>query len=291
MGLDITDELMGAAVEIVTMAGRLAAQRFNEGSPVRVKADGSQVTAADVEVEELIRALIAARFPGDGVVGEELGETVGVSGRRWVIDPIDGTTYFAQRIPTFEVLLAVEDEDGSAAGVIGYPMSQEVYYAGRGLGCWHQVASDAPQRIAVSDTRQRRGAWVTMSNPAAWSAEFLARLHSEVMLTSNMKGTAGVASGLTDAMIMAGYPMGYHDMAPMPVLLTEAGGRVTDLDGNDVLAGNGTVLASNGHLHDGLLELVRGVPDGRDFRALMRPMTSVSHKKEIVADPRRQGRG
>jgi len=100
IGLDITDELMSAAVEIVAMAGRLAAQRFNEGSPVRIKADGSQVTSADVEVEELIRTLIAARFPGDGVVCEDQGETAGTSGRRWIIDPIDGTTYFAQRIPT-----------------------------------------------------------------------------------------------------------------------------------------------------------------------------------------------
>ena len=267
--MEMTRELMDVAVEIAKIAGRLAARRFYEGSPVRIKEDGSQVTSADVEVEDLIRSLIAARFPADGVIGEEQGETVGTSGRRWVIDPIDGTTYFAERIPTFEILLAIEDQNGSAVGVIGYPMSQEVYYAGRGLGCWHQVASKVPHLITVSDTRQRRGAWVTTSNPATWSEEFLVRLHREVMLTSNMKGTAGVASGLTDAMIMAGYPMGYPDIAPMPVLLTEACGRVTDLNGNDVLAGNGTVLASNGHLHDALLELVRGVPDGRDFQALM----------------------
>src|ERR1700728_4258060 len=166
-------ELLSAAVEIVTVASRLAAQRFIEGAPVSTKADGSEVTSADVEVEQLIRAQIAARFPGDSVLGEEQGETAGSSGRRWVIDPIDGTTYFVRRIPTFEMLLAVEDDSGCAVSVIGHPMSQEIYYAGRGLGSWHQVAGRPPRRISVSDKRRRRGAWVSMANPAAWSEELL----------------------------------------------------------------------------------------------------------------------
>lgn len=150
--MKIAEELLGNAIEIVTIASRLAAERFTEGSQITSKPDGSEVTAADVEVEALIRSLIAARFPGDGVVGEEQGVTAGASGRRWVIDPIDGTTFFARRIPTFEMLLAVEDEEGSAATVISHPMSQEVFYAGRGLGCWHQVSGGVPQRITVSDT-------------------------------------------------------------------------------------------------------------------------------------------
>ena len=68
---------------------------------------------------------------------------------------------------------------------------------------------------------------------------------------------------------LAGFPLGYEDIAPIPVMVTEAGGLVSDLDGNDVLSGNGTVLASNGHIHDALLELVRDVPPGRDYRSLM----------------------
>jgi len=69
--------------------------------------------------------------------------------------------------------------------------------------------------------------------------------------------------------VLAGFPLGYEDIAPIPVMVTEAGGLVSDLDGNDVLSGNGTVLASNGHIHDALLELVRDVPPGRDYRSLM----------------------
>jgi len=147
--MDASDELLGGAVEIAMAAGRLAAQRFVEGTQVRTKADGSEVTAADTEVEKLLRSLITARFPGDGVAGEELTETAGTTGRRWILDPIDGTSAFVRRIPAFNVLVAVEDDDGGLASV------------------------------------------------------------------------------------MAGYPQGYEDIAPIPVMVTEAGGRVSDLEGND----------------------------------------------------------
>ena len=264
----MAEDLLAAAVEIADAASRLAAQRFLEGAPVRAKADGSPVTAADLEVEAVIRSLITARFPDDGVVGEELPETHGTTGRRWVVDPINGTAAFARRVPMFNVLLAVEDAEGGAVAVISYPMGQEMFYAARGRGCWHQVGSGPPQRITVSGTRQRRGAAVEMVNPAAWSEELLMTLHREVLLFPHAKATSGVASGLTDAMVIAGLPMGYEDIAPIPILVTEAGGRVSDLSGHDVRSGDGTVLASNGHLHDALLELVRDVPLGRDYQAL-----------------------
>jgi histidinol-phosphatase len=267
--VDARDDLLRSAVEITRAASGLAAQRFLEGAPVSKKADDTEVTPADIEVEGLIRSLIAARFPGDGVTGEELKDTPGTSGRRWVIDPIDGTSAFAHRIPMFSVLLAVEDSDGSAVAVRSYPMSQDLIYAGRGLGCWHQVNDDPPQRLTVSSTRQPRGAWVEMVDPATWSEDLLLRLHREVLLLPDVRGTLAVACGRIDALIIAGLPMGYEDIAPIPLLIGEAGGRVSDLDGNDVLSGNGTVLASNGHIHDALLDLVRDVPSGRDYQSLI----------------------
>jgi histidinol-phosphatase len=266
--MDTDEELLAAAVEIAGAASQLVARRFLEGTPVGIKADGTEVTPADVEAEELVRSLIAARFPGDGVFGEELAETPGTTGRRWVIDPVDGTALFARRIPMFNVLLAVEDGEGSAVSVISYPMSQEVYYAGRGRGAWHQAGDSPPQRIAVSGTRRRRGAAVEAINPATWSEDLLVTLHREVWLLPQMKASSGVASGLTDAMVIAGMTMGYEDLAAMPLLVTEAGGRVTDLAGHDVLSGDGTALASNGHIHDALLDLVRDLPSGRDYQAL-----------------------
>jgi histidinol-phosphatase len=267
--VDAPDELLAAAVDITRAASRLAAQRFLEGVPVSTKADDTEVTPADVEVEELIRSLIAARFPDDGVSGEELADTPGTTGRRWVIDPIDGTSAFAHRIPMFSVLLAIEDTEGSVAAVRSYPTSQDLMYAGRGLGCWHQVNDGPPQRLSVSGTRYPRGAWAEMVNPATWSEELLVRLHREVLLLPDVRGTLAVASGRIDALIVAGLPMGYEDVAPLPLLIGEAGGRISDLNGNDVLSGNGTVLASNGHIHDALLDLVRDVPSGRDYQSLI----------------------
>ena len=146
--MDARDELLKAAVDITRAASGLAAQRFLEGVPVSTKTDGTDITPADIEVEELIRSLIDARFPDDGVTGEELADTPGTTGRRWVIDPIDGTSAFALRIPMFNVLLAVEDTEGSAVSVISYPMSQDLIYAGRGLSCWHQVTDHPLLRIS-----------------------------------------------------------------------------------------------------------------------------------------------
>jgi len=263
------DELLNHAVGIAEAAGALAARRFLEGSAESVKGDGSVVTAADVEVEELVRAQIAERFPGDGVFGEEQGETESMSGRRWIVDPIDGTAYFARRIPDFLFTLAAEDEHGSVVAVISNPMAQEIHYAGRGMGTWRQRAGTAPERLGVNGTRRARGAWVDMYNPGAWSEELLLALHREVLMVPGFKGSRGVAAGELEASVTAGLPMGYEDLAPLRLLVTEAGGLVTDLDGNDVLTGNGTVLATNGHIHDEMLDLVRGIPHARDYKALL----------------------
>src|SRR4051794_18766741 len=109
-----------------------------------------------------------------------------------------------------------------------------------------------------------------MVNPLGWSEELLVPLHRELYLQPWTKGDVDLATGLADALVIAGQPMGYEDLAVLPLLVGEAGGRVTDLSGRDVLSGDGTVLASNGRLHDALLELVAGLPHGRDFAALRR---------------------
>lgn len=262
-------DLLAVATELVREAGRLAARRFAEGTTVTAKDDGTEVTPADVEVEELLRARIAERFPDDGVYGEEGGEQPGTSGRRWVLDPINGTSLFVRRIPTFSILLAVEDPDGLTAGVIGHPVVGEVVYAGRGQGAWRQLGDAPPERLRVSATSRRRGATVEVLNQVTWSEELLVALHRELFVLPAMGGAVDVAAGITDAMVVAGFPMGYEDRAPMSLIVTEAGGRITDLNGDDVRTGDGSVLATNGVLHDALLELVAGIPHGRDFRALL----------------------
>jgi histidinol-phosphatase len=263
------DAVLGFAIGLAREAGRLAAARFAAGTAVSEKDDSTEVTPVDREVEVLLRERIADRFPHDGVYGEEGGEEPGTSGRRWVLDPINGTSLFVRRIPTFSILLAVEDGDGPAVAVEAHPVIDQVVYAGRGLGSWRQQGDGAPERLRVNDHDRRRGATVEGLNPVTWSEELLVALHREVFLLPVQAGAVDVAAGISDALLIAGFPMGYEDRAPLPLIVGEAGGRVTDLNGDDVLAGDGSVLATNGRLHDGLLELVAGIPHGRDFRTLL----------------------
>jgi histidinol-phosphatase len=255
-----TSDLVRAAVEIARTAGLVAAERFAAGTTASLKPDGTELSPADVEVERLIRTLIAERFPGDRTYGEEEGAAGGGAGRRWVIDPINGTALFIRRIPTFDMLLAVEVDDRPLVSVMHSPVTARTYFAGVGEGAWRQDGDGRPERLAVSDRDRARGARVGLLNMWTWSESLLLALHREVVLVPWVGLATGVASGLADAAVIAGHPMGYQDMAPMPVLVAEAGGRVTDLAGRDMLAGAGDVLISNGRIHDQLLDLIAGLP-------------------------------
>jgi histidinol-phosphatase len=219
-------------------------------------------------VEELIRTELARRFPGDEVYGEEEGTSAGTSGRRWVIDPIDGTYYFARRIPLFNTRLAFEDEHGPAIGVIHEPIARQTIFAGRGRGCWRSTPDDVTP-VRVSDRTTLGGTRTAMINPGTWSEDLLTALHRRVFLQTT-GDTVGLVTGRVDAVVIAGAPMGYEDLAPLPVIVGEAGGRVTDLAGGPVLTGDGTALATNGVLHDAYLALMKDIPHARDWRALSR---------------------
>lgn len=259
----VDQDLLDFAVALAERAGRLAAERFfADDTRTSLKPDGTEVTATDLAVEELIREALAAHVPGDAVLGEEAGATEGTSGRRWIIDPIDGTYYFARRIPLFSTMIAFEDEHGPAIGVIHEPIARQTIAAGRGRGCRR-----GPDRVHVNGRTRLQGARTGMGNPGTWSEELVSTLHRQVFLTPTGT-TGGLVMGQIDAMVVAGFPMGYEDLAPLPVIVTEAGGRVTDLSGADVLTGDGTFLATNGLLHDDYLALLRDVPRDRDWRAL-----------------------
>ena len=261
-------DLLTFTVDLAKRAGALAADRFFAGDVASTrKPDGTEVTATDVAVEELIRTELAAHAPDDAIHGEESGATEGTSGNRWVIDPIDGTYYFTHRIPLFATMLAYEDEHGPAIGVIHEPIARKTIFAGRGLGC-HVSFGDEVTEARVGNRSHLTGARTAMGNPGTWSEELLAALHRHTLLDTAGDVTR-LVTGHLDAMVVAGFPMGYEDLAPLPVIVGEAGGRVTDLTGAPLLTGNGTVLATNGVLHDEYLTLVRELPHGRDHRKLI----------------------
>ena len=131
----VDPELLAFAVEIVREAGAYTLEIWrSEEFHVQRKGDGTPVTEADLGAERLLRDRIHAKFPDDEILGEEHGDTAGTSGRRWVIDPIDGTYSFTHGVALYSNLLYLEDEHGPAIGVINVPAIGELGAAGRGLG-------------------------------------------------------------------------------------------------------------------------------------------------------------
>ena len=242
------------AVELTREAGLLALEWF--GTPdlaVDRKGDGSPVTAADLAVESLMRERLAGVWPDDAVMGEEHQDTAGESGRTWVIDPIDGTKAFTRGVPLFSNLLALVDEHGPAIGVINLPALGETIWAGRGLGAFH---NGEPCR--VSDHHSIDGAYVCTSETGYWPRPALHALidsGAEFRTWGDAYGYALVATGRAEAMID---PVAYQwDVAPIAVIIPEAGGRYSSFDGREgadawtARSGVGT----NGLIHDELLAL------------------------------------
>jgi histidinol-phosphatase len=217
------------------------------------KGDGTPVTEADRDAERFLREQLAEAFPGDGVLGEEEPPTESTTGRRWIIDPIDGTKAFTHGVPLYSNLLALEDEHGIAVGVVNLPALGETVWAGRGLGCWSERGP-----ATVSDHAELQGAYVMSSSFGHWPAGSVAALEAAgaVLRTwGDGYGFALVATGRAAAMVDP--VVAPYDIGPMPVLLSEAGGCFTDLAGAATIE-SGSGVASNGHIHDELLALLHG---------------------------------
>jgi histidinol-phosphatase len=248
----VAQPLLDDAVAIARAAGRTTLRWFaSDDLQVERKDDGTPVTAADRAAEAEVRAAVAAGYPDDGVLGEEEAERLGTSGQRWIVDPIDGTKAFTRGVPLYTTLLAVEDEHGLAAGVIVMPALDEVVWAGRGRGCWHDGSP-----AAVSTTADLADGYLTTSGYSHWPEDMLLAVRRsglQMRTWGDGYGYALVATGRMDAMVD---PLAApYDLAPMPLVLSEAGGRFTDLTGVERYDG-GSGLATNGTLHDEVLALL-----------------------------------
>ena len=240
------NELLPFALDLVTAAGELTQSYFRSNDlEIVAKEDGTPVTQADQGAERLIRDAIAAEFPDDAIMGEEYGATGAASGRQWVIDPIDGTKSFTAGVPLYANLLAVIDDGVPVLGVLNLPAVGEMLSAVVGHG-----ATCNGESIRVNEKSSLKGAYVMTSSVRYWPEDFLQRVLDEDMVLrtwGDAYGYAMVATGRAEAMID---PRAYlWDVAPIGVILSEAGGAFTDLAGNaQVTAGNG--IATNGILHD-----------------------------------------
>jgi histidinol-phosphatase len=245
----------------------IALAAFRSELTVDRKADGSYVTAADREVESIIRGRISARYPGHGLVGEEYGEAdAGAGGERWYVDPIDGTHNFLRGLPIFATLLAVERDGEIQVGVMSAPALGQRWYATRGGGAWvvgGPANPNGPRRLGVSAIDELARSQVLFRSVRDMEASRVAGGFRTLLGATwrergfgDFWGYTHVADGIAEAMMEQDlYPW---DLAAPWVLVEEAGGRITDFDGRRSLA-RGEGFATNGVLHQAVLDLLHGV--------------------------------
>jgi histidinol phosphatase-like enzyme (inositol monophosphatase family) len=248
----VDPDLLSFAVELVRGAGEVTLRWFADDElQVDQKSDGTPVTDADRAAEHWVRLQLAEHCPHDTVIGEEELPSEGTSGRRWILDPIDGTKAFTRGVPLYSTLLAFDDEHGPAVGVIGLPALGQIVWAGRGRGCWFDG-----RPAHVSDTASVDGAYLTTSSFSHWpESDLLAVKRAGAMLRTwgDGYGYSLVATGRAD--VMVDHEVALYDVAAFPVIFAEAGGSFTSLDG-DPSPGAGSGLATNGVLHEQLMKLL-----------------------------------
>ena len=252
--MDLSRDLR-LALEMADAADAVTVPRFRSaGLVVEAKPDLSPVSEADRGAEQAMRALLARERPGDGVLGEEFGAAP-AGERRWVLDPIDGTINYLRGIPVWGTLIALEQAGEVVVGVVSAPLLGRRWWAARGGGAW---GDGRPLRVSgvarLADAQLSYNAQVTFEE-CGYGPQGLA-------LSRRCRRTRGfgdfwshllVAEGAVD---LAVDPIAaVWDLAPLQVIVEEAGGRFTDFSGEArVDGGNG--VSSNGLVHDDALAVL-----------------------------------
>jgi histidinol-phosphatase len=240
-----------AARRAAQAGGAAALPHWRNLASVETKADGTPVTAADRAAEAAILEVLRGAFPDHAVLSEESGASGGPSPSRWIVDPLDGTLGFSRGGRHWGPLVALEHEGRVLAGAMALPAMGESYWAARGHGCWRDG-----ERCAVSEVAAWSGAILLVGSlrPLLGRREAgmlsLIRGARQTRCPGDLAGVADLVSGRAEAWLEAGVQA--WDLAALKVMVEEAGGRFTDLQGGDDIE-RGEAVASNGRLHAHLL--------------------------------------
>ncbi|MFJ9337892.1 histidinol-phosphatase [Streptomyces sp. NPDC101733] len=260
------DDDLRLALELADAADAATMQRFRAlDLQVETKPDMTPVSEADKAAEEIVRAGIHAARPADAILGEEYG-LQGEGPRRWVVDPIDGTKNYVRGVPVWATLISLmaEGDDGvfrPVVGVVSAPALGRRWWASQGGGAFSGGALAEATPIGVSKVAALSDASLAFSSLHGWEEQ--GRLAGFMELTRACWRTRGygdfwpyvmVAEGSID--LCAEPELNLWDMAALAIVVQEAGGRFTALDGTDGVHG-GNAAASNGLLHEGMLDLLR----------------------------------
>jgi len=231
---------------IARRAGEAALKYWGKGIGFEAKSDQSPVTVDDKEGEQLIARLLEEHFPGDGMLGEEGTRKDSGNGRRWIIDPVDGTRYFVRGNPNWAVLIGFEAAGEVEAGFAFLPAMDRMFYAARGAGAF---CNDAPIHVsAISDASQ--AVLCVNGFNAIQKCTFAPRLLEWMRPFWAVRSMGGcldavmVASGQADLWIEP--TAAPWDLAPLKVIAEEAGGRFFNFDGGASIYGGNCVIATPG---------------------------------------------
>lgn len=256
--------LLKVMIDAVRKAARGLTRDFGEVAELQVskKGAGDYVSAADIKAEQVLFEELMRVRPGYGFIGEERGLIEGSDKTHtWIVDPLDGTTNFLHAIPHFAVTAALERDGVIVAGVTYNPISNEMFWAEKGKGAYLN-----DKRLRVAARRHLDETVLATGIPFIGKpghAVFLKELHQVSQRVSGVRRFGSAALDL--AYVAAGRFDGYWerglqnwDMAAGTLLVTEAGGKVTDADGDIAPLQSGTVLASSLELHPLILETLKG---------------------------------
>ena len=250
---------LATAIEAVIRAGDLQMAKFGTGIRVEKKGAIDLVTEVDLEVERMFRALVAERFPDHDVLAEEMDVASRGARHRWVFDPLDGTTNFAHGVPIFCASLALEIDGRAVVAAVYDPNRQELFTAEAGVGSWLngrrlQVSTNATvlESMLVTgfpyNVHEKADAFVKVFAQVLKTARAIRRLGSAAIDISWV--AAGRMDGFWEANLKP------WDTRAAALILEEAGGKVTGMDGAVWNPDGGHILATNGLIHDEILRII-----------------------------------
>jgi histidinol phosphatase-like enzyme (inositol monophosphatase family) len=252
------DEFLPFVHELAAVSTAVVRRYYLQGTAVELKGDHTPVTAADRRAEEVMRLLIAQRYPDHGILGEEHGMERPQARYRWVLDPIDGTKAFVSHCFIFGTLISLLRDGRPILGAIAHPLTGHVLV---GLGSGPTLLGDREMRVRSSCARLEdatvlaTGHWEMVARPDGAAFEALTRRARLYRTWGDCHGYFQVATGGAD--VMFDPLLKAWDICALVPVIEGAGGRVTAIDGSDPLQGT-DMVASNGSLHDELIRLMKG---------------------------------
>jgi histidinol-phosphatase len=252
---------MALALRLAEQADALTLDRFGaQDLHVDTKPDLTPVTDADRGVETALREVLAEQRPDDVVIGEEFGGTAVFAGHQWVLDPIDGTKNFVRGVPVWATLIALLVDGVPAVGVVSAPALHRRWWASSGRGAFTSFDGDA-RRVSVSGVDDVASASLSYSDLTTGWGELRSRFLALTDAVWRVRGYGDfwsyclVAEGAVDIAVEPEVKL--WDLAPLDILVREAGGTFTDLDGTAGPHG-GSAVATNGLLHGDVLSRLNG---------------------------------